>query len=119
MKLSDFTKLKGCMRLTESPVDAEALAALRKANELLRANGHTWESVFARLVKIDVPIESVLEPKDERLVIEEAFAAIEDADPRGSWADFVASVREQWDSRGYLTAPQREAILKGAARGKQ
>lgn len=44
MNISRLTKL---LRLTESPVEGEALSAIRRANELLKANGLTWDDVVS------------------------------------------------------------------------
>lgn len=116
MKLADFTKLKKLMQLTQSGNDNEALGALRKANEILTSYQLDWNRVFSRLVKVETPVESAEDAdKPERQRIEEAFAAVEDGDPRGSFADFIASLKEQWDQRGYLSEKQKDALFTAAS----
>ena len=46
MSLKAFSTLKRLMQLATSDNDAEALAALRKANSLLQAAGVDWQRVF-------------------------------------------------------------------------
>lgn len=42
----DRERLIRLLRMTESDRDAEALVAIRKSNELLRAHGKTWSDVI-------------------------------------------------------------------------
>ena len=98
MTLKDFNQLKKLMGLTTSDNDAEALGALRKANQILAVNGYTWESAFRRLVRVESPIEAADDALPERTRASEAaecerfLSDAEAADPRGSRADFVASL---------------------------
>lgn len=43
----DRTRLIKLLRMTESDMDAEVLLAIRKSNELLRANDASWDDVIA------------------------------------------------------------------------
>jgi hypothetical protein len=54
----DRERLVRLLRMTESDRDAEALIAIRKSNEMLRANGVSWSDV------IDLP--PAAEPRDVR-----------------------------------------------------
>jgi|SRR5580700_863352 hypothetical protein len=122
MSVDSFRKLRKLMQLTLSDNDEEALGALRKANALLRAHAYDWNSAFDRLIKVESPVEMAqhqpsqtlrrADPEAER--INNAFEAIEESDPRGSFADFIASLREQWDRSNRLTVAQKEALFKAA-----
>lgn len=112
MKLSDFNKLKKFMQMTLSGSDAEKLMAMNKANELLRAENVDWDRVLNRMVHLEVELAPV--DADDHAKVEELLSAAEEADPRGSWADFVASLREQFDRSGRLTPKQVAALEKGA-----
>lgn len=130
IKLAEFLRFKKFMSLTTSDVDAEALAALRQANKVLAANSLTWEMVLSKVVKIDGPeIEEFTQPnngdpQDEDKVrarvraaaIDDALQKVLDNTAAGSFRDFILSLEEQWRSKNWLTAPQREALFRAAAR---
>lgn len=119
MKVSEFNKLKNLMMLTTSDNDHEALAALRKANSILKTNGYDWNATFGRLVKVQDEIEAAPQDrtaKDIDAQINEAFDTIEATDPKGGFADFIASLHEQWADKHYLTPAQKEALFKAADR---
>ncbi len=56
----DTTLLAKLLRMTDSQHDAEALAAIRKANELLRTQAATWPDVLEK------PPERPLPPGHQR-----------------------------------------------------
>ena len=114
MNLHDFSRLKKTMQQTFDDNDAIALMALRKANAVLRANNLTWEQVFQRLVKVEVPFEPAPTEQSESAIINAAFETIEASDPRGSFADFVASLKDQWDRKSYLSQKQKDALFDAA-----
>lgn len=51
-KLPKEALLLKFLNMTTSPADGEALTAMRKANELLRSAGWTWEMLLAQKIKI-------------------------------------------------------------------
>ena len=129
MPVKDFRQLEKLMMMTTSDVDAEALTALRMANAVLKRHGYTWSGAFRRLVKVEDPLQGyedvsaasapAAQPcRDETITqararhIRHALEVAENSDPRGQRADFVASLREQFDRRGQLTDPQREALFR-------
>ena len=124
MKLRDFERLKKLMMMTMSGADAERAFALKQANDLLEREGLDWDRVLNRTVTVINEFEPA--PEEDpgadqaalRTRVEAAFAAIEASDPRGSFADFVASLREQWDKRGSLSAAQLDALFKSAKRAE-
>jgi hypothetical protein len=54
ISLKDLALLKKLLGLTQSTNDAEALAAMRKANELLKKGNLNWEMVLQRTVVVQV-----------------------------------------------------------------
>lgn len=114
MKLADFNKLKKLMQMTMSGADAEKLFSINKANALLIAEGVDWNRVLDRMVKLDVetaPADDHFD-KSEAQLIDEAFATIEASDPRGSFATFIADLKEKWDQHRRLTDGQKAALFK-------
>lgn len=128
MKIADFRKMKLMMNMTLSGSDQEKLTAIEKVNEIIARSNTTWDKILDRVIKVDVVVESVEDATAGKLGdvnaeerrrafrrrIDDAFAAIEKSDPRGSWADFVADLKSQWERNGRLSEAQTEAVLKGA-----
>jgi len=111
MTLAEFNTFKKTMSLTTSPVDAEALAALRRANAVLVARGYTWHQVLDRVIKVEIPIEADDGgAEDLSRLFERAMA-----NARGSFRDTVESIHEKWETTGFLTPRQRE-VIEAAAR---
>lgn len=125
MKLSDFSKLKKLMNMTLSGADQERLVAIDRANEIIKNSNTTWDRVLDRVIKVEVEIESFedagtgpdkVDRATKRREIDEAFATILATDPRGEFADFIASLKQQWDDKGRLTGPQLEALFNAKRR---
>lgn len=107
MPVKDFRQLEKLMMMTTSDNDAEAIAALRKANEILKRHGYNWTSTFQRLVRVqEAEIEEAPRERDENTAIREAFEAINNP------SSFVHSLREQFEERGFLTPKQRAALFE-------
>lgn len=104
--------------LTTSPVDGEALAAIRKANSLLRAAGGSWESFLPPQRPAAPPPPP---PRHQREThaekCERAFrilrADIDRPNRSGFWA-FIASLEAQFQARGKLSPKQKSALFKAA-----
>lgn len=134
MTLKDFRQLEKLMQMTTSDNDAEALSALRMANNLLKRYDYTWSSAFQRLVKIDSGVPDVEDgvatiPRDQdhrpprremvadlqlKNRIDEAFAVLSDARLGPNTQNFIDSLYEQWEKRGFLTEKQQAALFKNA-----
>lgn len=122
MKIEDFRLLKKLMNMTLSGADAERLTAIDRANDILKKSNTTWDRVLDRTIKVEVEIEGREEPKSAadlaasraafRKRVDDAFTTIEASDPRGEAADFIASLKEQWDRNGRLSANQLEALWR-------
>lgn len=123
MKISVYNKLKKLMMMTLSEVDNECLQAIRGANRILREEGIDWNRVFSRTVTVVNEFEAAPEDESpdaskirERERIDEAFSVVEASDPRGSFADFISSLKEQWERRGSLSIAQKDSLFKAAQR---
>lgn len=129
MKVTDFNLLKKLMGMTQSDNDQEALTAIRKANAILVVNKVNWDAVFSRLVSVDV--ESVEQFTDKMSTASEDVnkagrslyihnllsEAAENA--RGTFIDFVASLTEQFEARGTLSAGQIDALERSVQRTRR
>lgn len=133
MKLADFNRLKKLLNMTLSGADGERLTAIDMANEIVKKSNTTWDRILDRVIKVDVAVESVEDAMRDRpgggdanvaraifrKKVDDAFATIEESDPRGSWADFVADLKGQWERNGRLSEAQAEAVFKGARNVEQ
>lgn len=125
MKVADFVQLRKLMMMTTSASDNEALTAIRKANEVVRRSGVTWEDVFARLVTVEpgveaAPAESGGDPDagpSAAYLAELLEEASEGA--HGSWLDFVSSLSEQFEATGRLSRGQVEALERSRDRRRR
>lgn len=118
MKVVVFNRLKKFMMMTMSGADQEVLTAIRMANALLMTEGVDWDRVLNRMITLEIeeapPEHRRDRPETER--IDEAFREIEASDPRGSFADFIASLKEQWDRRHSLSDKQKAALYDAASK---
>lgn len=118
MSIDKFNQLKKVMQQTTAENDNVALMALRKANSVIAACGYTWEDIFNRLIKVDVPLVPVSEGPSLKDTIRTAFNEVLSSDPKGSFADFISSLSEQYDSKGFLTQNQKDALFKAAQKAR-
>lgn len=128
MKIESFRLLKKFMQMTLSGSEAETAFALKKANEIVKEAGTDWNHILDRCVKVEIEIESVeratnKEPAAEaarraaiKKSIDDAFETVLAGDPRGEFADFIASLKAQWDRNGRLSGAQVHALMKSAER---
>lgn len=133
MKIADFNRLKKLLNMTLSGADGERLTAIDMANEIVRKSDTTWDRILDRVIKVDVMVESVEDAlKDRpdggdkaaaraifRKKVDDAFATIEESDPKGTWSDFISSLHEQWDERAHLSEQQLDALFRGARNAEQ
>jgi hypothetical protein len=130
----DRNKLAKLMRMTESSHDGEALNALRLANAMLKADGKNWSDILAgpttrapdyrtppsKRGAGDTSRYGTRAPqgrkKDETRWIGPEIDPMLDALSRGrhdlGTMTFIASLRDFWERRGFLTTDQYNA-LKG------
>lgn len=112
MKLSTFSTLKKLMQRTTSESDNECLSAIRAANRILASEGIDWDRVLSRTVTVineveEDPDASGMTPSDASLLEEAEHAA--NRQGRGT-QDFVASIREQFDEKGWISTKQRSSL---------
>jgi hypothetical protein len=130
---AQFVKL---MMMTTTSNDHEALVAIRKANAILASANVNWEeflgavdevktsSTTTRRTNSDSDFSdidgtssyqgsgacsdaSLIDPMFER-----AFANVR---PNSSFREFVDSIHEWWETKGYLTQRQFQALRKAAS----
>jgi hypothetical protein len=124
MDLQMFIKLMG---MTTSSHDNEALTALRKANAMLVANNLTWQEFLDFYFKKEdrswqVPPsqrrqQKPAEPDKKRyddaeeieLMFDMAFAGA-----KGSFVQFLESLRDWFEQKQFLTKGQYEALKRAA-----
>ena len=128
-----FVKL---MMMTTSSQDAEALTAIRKANAILAAANVNWEEFLTAITDSQIN-QSPTPAADDDDDDDDGFEDIgkhngkyDDADEinrlfsrafartsHGSgFRDFLDSVHEWWEKKGFLTEKQYHAIRRAATR---
>jgi hypothetical protein len=112
MNLNDLSRLKVLMNKTLSGSDAEALTALRSANEILRKHDLDWVKVLSRVWAATVERGSIPpESPRRRADIEDLLGRLE-----RDRSEFVVDVREQFERTGTLSDRQIEALERIAER---
>jgi hypothetical protein len=128
---AQFVKL---MMMTTSSHDQEALTAIRKANAILASANVNWEEFLGAVDEVkasstrhansdsdfsDINGSSSYRGSgacsDASLIdpmFEQAFANVR---PGSSFRDFIESIHEWWETRGYLTQRQFQALRKAAS----
>lgn len=127
----DRTRLAKLLALTTSDNDAEALSAMRKANEIIKGENLTWAELVTieaqPLVSITVqrhaPTAGTVDGDDkdwqpphlrEARIIDPMFQAIY-SQPRTGNEEFwqwLDSVHEQWRTKSRLTPNQYNAVRR-------
>lgn len=118
MDLDKFVKI---LKLTTSPVDGEALAAVRKANEILKRENFEWEHfVLGKIHHKSGPGEErPFSPKysDEIIrpdqIADALSLLLSRVDGLGQkTVSMLYSFKSQFDKRGNLSDRQKEVLLK-------
>jgi len=111
MTVDEFKKLKKLMQLTQSDNDNEALAALRKANAIIKSTSADWERILSRtIVVVDEVEEAPPPPRPGAMSVE-----IDDAFEiclAGTQSEFIDSLYDQWHATRFLSPRQTEALFK-------
>lgn len=130
MNLKDFAKFKKLMQMTLSQNDGECLTAIRKANALLLADNKNWEELIdGKVTKtISQPYQDPgakaghtstpgMGPKKDpeliNLMFEELLRVLR---PENSFRAFVEDVHSFWETKGWISDKQFEAITKAYER---
>lgn len=105
---ADLERLAKCLELATSDNDHEALAALRKANQLRKRLGFTWTELLFRGTKPGV--EPAQKPSGE-FDVELAYELILANPDLNAWEeDFVFGSYSQFRQRGHLSAAQIKVL---------
>jgi hypothetical protein len=122
----DYTMFLKLLNLTTSPFDHEALSAIRMANAVLARNNHTWEDLLqGKVVMIEPPEEP--KPRTTRgdgfgtrhydgAEINAYFDTLLNSPSTGSFRDWVESVHDWWEKKGFLTEAQYNSLKRSATR---
>lgn len=136
----DMKRFIAIMGMTGSAGDGEALNAVRKANEMLRAAGKTWSDVLSAPTAAAFGTPDYRTPPSRRGTgsygkphrptrrSEEERIRSDDIEPMLSELGakrhdvstlmFVASLREFWEREGYLTQSQYEHVKRVYDQGR-
>lgn len=109
----DIERLKKLLALTASDHDGEALAAIRKANSILKRHRVHWYDLFA-----DGSLAAGASELAERHARRQIKAAFDYLIPRtsGSFRLFVEDVQQQWLITKRLSVKQRNVIFDAVDR---
>lgn len=119
---AQFAQLKKVMALTTSSNDAEALAALRRANAVLTAAHLTWPEVLGRTVTVEAGYEYVggngagfraatrSGADYAHEVMDRAIALDAEGKLTEGQRAFVSDLQRHLDRSGYLTDNQLAAL---------
>lgn len=122
MPLTDVGLLKKAMGLTFSVHDGEALAALRKANAVLRRNGLSWEEVLGRTVTVQAGSDNSPVENGEELTLKEqiqrAFNEIRGT-IKTDFNHFIEDIEKDFERTGYLSPAQRQPLFEAVRRHRQ
>jgi len=124
-KLHLLTKL---LAMTASANDGEALTAIRKANDILKEHGFTWQEVLSKQVGAtsgnyqsaqggsDFSMRAH-EQDDRASVVERTNAHIDKCldtlrgKDLGKFTDWIKSIDDQWARTRYLSPDQRRPLF--------
>ncbi len=102
-------RLLKCLWLTTSPVEGEALAAVRKVNDLMRDMGLTWNDAFASAK----PSAAANAQDDDDEDWEDVFATIlRHGALNERWAGVITDMRDRWRDLRFLTEKQEAMVMR-------
>jgi hypothetical protein len=105
MTIDDIRDFTRCMRRTTASDDAEVLEAVREANRILDRYSCTWASFWWDVeAAIRHRLQTTMPTVDD--AFEELLATLRP----GSYREFIAGMREQWETRRRLSDRQRELL---------
>ena len=117
----DAQKLVKLLMLTTSSFDGEALAAIRKANQMLCDAKTSWQQYFQQLSKPPEPAyrrpNTPPNYEYDRDKIDRAFDILDreiNAENPTKFEEFLQSLHDQWVRRGSLSAKQKAALYRAA-----
>lgn len=119
----DYVMFLKLMNLTTSSFDNEALSAIRMANAVLARTNQTWDDLLHNKIVMIAPPQESRPKSGQSNVIKHADASEIDAyfdalsqRNLGTFQEWIDSVHDWWESKGYLTERQYETLKKAAQR---
>ena len=123
MKLEKFELFIKLMKLTTTPVDGECLSAIRKANNMLAEANIDWDDLLKSKVKIiqgkgsegavsgrTSSASGVKKYSNEQQINEMFNAVFANTSRTSSFYSFLNSLKDWFDTNGYLTEKQYHAL---------
>ena len=114
--IEDFRQVKKLLTLAAGTSDAEALAAFRKATEIIRKANLTWAGILDKQVSVVDPTGLSTSSPDEDLDDETFERALDGAgrDLRRT----LLSIQAQWEKGASLTERQKAVVISAADRDR-
>jgi hypothetical protein len=113
-----YDRMLKCLELTASDNDAEALLAIRKANELRAKLGLRWALPLqappgAHKPSAPPPPDPEPEPDADEYDYDAVFAAIwKHGTQSEKWAAVLKNIEEYWGTVGKLSPKQHNLVMK-------
>jgi len=117
----DYRMFLKLMNLTTSQFDGEALSAIRMANSVLASQNQTWEDLLSgKIVMISPPADTKPKPSSsirytDAIEIDGYFDALSQRN-LGTFKEWVDSVHQWWEEKGFLTEAQYKTLKRSALR---
>ena len=113
MRPKKFERFVKVMMLTSSPVEGEALAATRMANNLLAEVDLNWDEFLNNLTQTPSkpkPRKNSVKHTDAEEINKMFEAVVAGLDPDTSFSGFIESLHSWWEKHGFLTEKQYTAL---------
>lgn len=102
------------VNLSQSSEDGEALAAIRRANAMLKDQNTTWEMVILGKPRkaefSEEPLKKSKKKGTDDELIKQMFGAVKSSVKGRPAEDFIESIYTFWKTAGFLTVKQRAAL---------
>lgn len=108
----DIAKLAKLMELSASPIDGEALNAIRMANKMLLEHNISWSQFISEKTLIIQEVQQIVTKTKPDVDVEKMLTEciINIYSPTG--LAFVRSLNDFYKTKGFLTPKQKEALKK-------
>lgn len=119
---ADYAMFLKLMNLTQSSYDGEALNAIRMANAVLARTNQTWDDLLAGKIVMIAPITGAPTVRQSSGIrytdTDEINAYFNKLYGRnlGTFKEWVDSVHDWWETKGFLTEAQYKTLKKSALR---
>lgn len=118
----DYKMFLKLMNLTQSSFDGEALNAIRMANAVLARTNMGWEDLLKGKIVMIAAAQDAPRPKSNIRItntdeINSYFETLYDrGSSLGTFKQWVDSVHDWWEEKGFLTQAQYDTLKRSALR---